>query len=85
MGVQPVGGVKVRVLSGPYSGGLYEPDGATPLELLESFMQHRWQWQLFYVPDAEPAEIQDWLQADMLVRVMQRPAEDSAGDPLMGE
>jgi hypothetical protein len=66
-----MGGVKVRVLSGPYAGGLYEPDGATPLELLESFMQHRWQWQLFYVPDAEPAEIQDWLQADLLVRVMQ--------------
>jgi hypothetical protein len=66
-----MGGVKVQLLSGPFAGKqMYEPDGATPLELLESFIRHRWNWRLYRLQDADPAEIQEWLQADLLARVM---------------
>src|SRR5580698_1214404 len=65
-----MGGVKVRLLAGPYAGGLYEPDGVTPLELLSSFLPYRWTWTLFYEPGTDPAELQEWLHADLMTRLM---------------
>jgi hypothetical protein len=65
-------GIRIRLLSGPYAPNLYQPDDdATPLELLEPFMQNRWRWMLYCLPGTDPAEIEPWLHADAMVRIMQ--------------
>jgi hypothetical protein len=60
------------MLSGPHVGTyIHETDnGETALKLLEHFIQHRWNWRLRYTDDEDPAVTQEWLQADLLARVM---------------
>lgn len=65
-------GIRIRLLSGPYAPNLYEPDDdATPMELLEPFMQNRWDWMLYCIPGTDPAEVLPWIETDALLRIMQ--------------
>ena len=63
-------GIRIRLLSGPYAGNLYEPD-ADAVELFQPFMQNRWQWMLYCIPGSDAEEIKPWLEADVMVRIMQ--------------
>jgi hypothetical protein len=67
-----MGEVKVQLLSGPHAGTyMYEADnGETALELLEHFIRNRWSWRLCHTDDEDPAVMQEWLQGDLLARVM---------------
>jgi hypothetical protein len=67
-----MGEVKVKLLSGPHSGTyMYEADDAeAALELLQHFIRHRWEWRLCHYDGEDPAVMQDWLQADLLARIM---------------
>jgi hypothetical protein len=67
-----VGEVMVQLLSGPHAGTyMYEADNEkTALQLLEYFIQRRWNWRLCHTGDEDPAVMQGWLNADLLARVM---------------
>jgi len=62
--------IKVTILSGSYAGRTRAmPDDVDPAALLQSFLQHGWDWRVDY-SEATPEEEWAWGRQDLVARFL---------------
>ncbi len=62
--------IRVKCLSGPYAGrSRFPAEDVNPPDLLGSFLQHGWQWEVDY-SQATGVEILRWFRADLGARAI---------------